>query len=582
MSQPADGQPDLQPELPLGAPPLPEGVPPVPARMLNEYVYCPRLAYLEWVQGEWQDNADTVSGRLGHSRVDKPRRSTAEKLEDDPTGDEHIHITSLHLTSERLGITAKLDLAELAGQRAVPVDYKNGKRPHVAKGAHEPERVQLCVQGMLLEDAGFEVTEGVLYFMGSRERVIVKFDDELRQQTANALAALRLLVMGGQIPPPLIDSPKCSRCSLASICLPDETWLMRGGASVPRPIALREPAGLPLYVQARGAKVSKAGNVLEIRVDDSKVAEARIAEVSQVVLQGGVYITAPALHDLMARAVPVTWLSHGGWFLGHTIGTGHRNVELRTAQYRASFDPAACLRIAREVVVGKIRNQRTLLRRNCKDDALEEEVLNAFRFDVQAAGRARGLPELLGMEGNSAARYFQHFARMLRAPSEEEASQSGWAFDFNRRNRRPPTDPVNALLSYAYSLLTRHVHTALSAVGFDPYRGFYHQPRYGRPALALDVMEPFRPLIADSAVIMVINNGEVTPGDFVRVQDSVNLTESGRKTFIAAFERRLEQEATQPLFGYTASYRQIIEVQCRMLGRHLLGETPDWPSFTTR
>jgi CRISPR-associated endonuclease Cas1 len=169
---------------------------------------------------------------------------------------------------------------------------------------------------------------------------------------------------------------------------------------------------------------------------------------------------------------------------------------------------------------------------------------------------------------------------MLRPP--DGAAADDWPFDFERRTRRPPTDPVNAKLSYAYALLARSVAVTLTAVGFDAQRGFYHQPRYGRPALALDMMEPFRPLIADSAVLMAINNGEVGPKDFVRAGGAVNLHERSRRAFIAGFERRMSQQVTHPVFGYAAQYRQIIELQCRLLGRHLLGEIERWPAFTTR
>jgi CRISPR-associated endonuclease Cas1 len=155
-------------------------------------------------------------------------------------------------------------------------------------------------------------------------------------------------------------------------------------------------------------------------------------------------------------------------------------------------------------------------------------------------------------------------------------------FDFTTRNRRPPTDPVNALLSYAYTLLVRSWTVALTAVGFDAYRGFYHQPRYGRPALALDMMEPFRPLIADSSVLQAINNGEVRPSDFIGAAGSVALTDDGRKRFIGAFERRLSHEITHPLFGYKLSYRRLLELQARLLSRHLLGELAEFPNFTTR
>jgi CRISPR-associated endonuclease Cas1/CRISPR-associated protein Cas4 len=569
-----------QTPLPLDAPPLPAGTPHLPARMLNEYVYCPRLAYLEWVQGEWAESADTAEGKHVHRRVDRRSGTPPDPAASGEEAAPVIHVRSIELSSDVLGIVARLDLAEFEGRRAVPVDYKRGKRPHVARGAYEPERVQLCAQALLLEEHGYEVPEGVLYFAASRERVKVEFDPELRAATREAAAGLRLVAMGGQMPPPLENSPKCPRCSLAPICLPDELHYLRTQETPPRPLAVGQAPALPMYVQARGAKVAKKGDVLEISIDDEKAGSARLMDVSQVVLQGGVYLTGPALHELMAREIPVTWLSSGGWFLGHTVGLGHKNVELRSAQFRASFDPRQCLQLARDIVVAKIRNQRTLLRRNWKRGDLPERLLSEFRNDIDAAERAHDLPQLLGAEGNAAARYFRHFHEMLSLPAGED--HTDWAFDFERRTRRPPTDPVNALLSYAYSLLTRSVAVTLTAVGFDAYRGFYHQSRYGKPALALDVMEPFRPLIADSVVLTAINNGEIGPADFVRAAGAVNLNERGRRAFIASFERRMSQEITHPLFGYAAQYRQVIEIQCRLLGRHLLGEVDRYPNFTTR
>jgi CRISPR-associated endonuclease Cas1/CRISPR-associated protein Cas4 len=565
-----------QPELPLPFPDLAQDLPLLPARMLNEYQYCPRLAYLEWVQGEWAESADTVEGKRVHARVDRPggELPPPEALADEAS----IRARSITLSSNRLGLIAKMDLVESEGGAVIPVDYKRGKRPHVAKGAYDPERVQLCAQGLILEEHGYRCAEGVLYFAESRERVTVAFDEELRALTRNAIDGLRLVAAGGTIPPPLVDSPKCPRCSLVGICLPDEVNYFKRGEAEPRPLAVLRDAALPVYVQARSAKVAKQGETLEIYVEDEKVKSARLAEVSQLVLMGNVYLTTPALHELMAREIPVSWHSHGGWFVGHTFGTGHKNVELRTAQYRASFDPAACLRLAKGFVVAKIQNGRTLLRRNWKEGEPPDTMLEAFKFDIDQARRAKTLPELLGVEGNAAARYFGNFRNVLRQDGEKE----GFGFDFAKRNRRPPTDPVNALLSFAYSLLARTWTMTLSAVGFDPYRGFYHQPRYGRPALALDLMEPFRPLVADSSVIQAINNGELRPSDFVSAAGSVALDADGRKRFIAAFERRLDHEVTHPQFGYRVSYRRVLELQARLLGRHLLGEIDDYPNFVTR
>ena len=552
--------------------------PPIPARILNEFVYCPRLAYLEWVQKEWAESSDTVEGRRTHRRVDKKGGELSDPDEDTS---EHIKIArSVELSSPKLNLVAKIDLVESKEGTAVPVDYKRGKRPHTSKNAYDPERVQLCAQGLLLEEHGYKCTEGVLYFAGSRERVRIPFDAELRALTLDSLDRLRHVVDGGRIPPPLENSPKCPRCSLVGICLPDEINLLRTMESEVRPIAVRRTHALPVYVQENRAKVATSGERLVISVADAKQAEARLGETSQLVVMGNTYITTPTIHELMRREIPITWMSYGGWFLGHTVGAGHANVELRTAQYRASFDERKCLSLARGWVQAKIRNCRVLLRRNWQEDSGEEEraqVLLDLKRLAERAGRTQEMDTLLGIEGAAAAKYFQSFSNLLKAQAD-----SSLEFDMANRNRRPPRDPVNALLSFGYAMLTRTFVTTLSATGLDVYRGFYHQPRYGRPALALDMMEPFRPLIVDSTVITAINTGTIKAKDFVRTPAGTNLTSGGRKKFIASFERRLGQEVAHPLFDYRIEYRRLLESQSRLLGRHLLGEIPNYPNFVTR
>ena len=547
----------------------------MPARMVNEYQYCPRLAYLEWVQGEWAESEDTVEGRYAHRRVNRDGGKLPPPSE--VAGDVRLHARSVTLSSDALGLIAKMDLIESEDGSVIPVDYKRGRRPHVKGGAYDPERVQLCAQGLLLREHGYQCDEGVLYFVASRERVRIPLDDELIQATEAAIAGLRSLAQSGTIPPPLRDSPKCPRCSLVGICLPDEINHLSRSSPEPRPIAVPNTEALPLYVQARGAKIAKSGETLVVTIDDEKVATARLAETSQVVLMGSIYVTAPCLQELMWRGIPVTWHSHGGWFYGHTVGNGHKNVELRTAQYRASFDEATCLRFAKGLVSAKIRNCRTLLRRNWKRSDDNRDVMIELKEDSRRADRSQSIPELLGVEGTAAARYFGAFPAMI-SPNDSESA----AFDFKKRNRRPPTDPVNALLSFAYSLLVRAWTVTLTAVGFDAFRGLYHQPRYGRPALALDLMEPFRPIVADSVVLQVINNGEVRTTDFKFAGESVALTPDGRRKFIAAFERRMDHEVVHPLFGYRVSYRRLMEMQARLFGRFLLGELSSYPNFLTR
>jgi len=229
-------------------------------------------------------------------------------------------------------------------------------------------------------------------------------------------------------------------------------------------------------------------------------------------------------------------------------------------------------------VAGKIRNQRTLLQRNHIEP--KRATLAGMKEMADRAERAESLQELLGIEGNAARLYFGDFAGMIKP--DEGAGAAELSFDFDGRNRRPPRDPVNALLSLAYSLLAKDLTVASYAVGFDPYIGFYHQPRYGRPALALDLMEPFRPLIADSAVLTAVNTGMVTVRDFVRVGGSVALSAGGRKGFFRAYELRMDTLVTHPLFDYRVSYRRLLEIQARMLARVLDGEIGEYPVFTTR
>lgn len=544
----------------------------IPARIINEHTYCPRLAYLEWVQGEWAASFDTVEGSHAHRRVDKEGDSLPAA--GDTTDDDRIHARSVSLSSDTLGVVAKVDLVEMENGVVTPVDYKKGKRPHVPKGAYDPERVQLCVQGLLLREAGYQCDEGVLYFVASRERVKVVFDDELIQLTMASIRGMRDSAINANMPPPLEDSPKCPRCSLVGICLPDEVNYLRKAEEKPRPLAVGGDHARALYVQHHHARVRKKGHTLSVEVDDQAVSSVRLAETSQVVAMGNVYITTPTLHELMRREIPVSWYSYGGWFLGHTVGTGHKNVELRTAQYEKSFDESFCLQLAKQFTRAKIMNCRTFMRRNWRGEVRPVALARDLKMDADNVDRAANLQSLLGIEGSAASRYFSHFNYLLKDDELE--------FDFSGRNRRPPKDPVNALLSFAYSMLVRTWTNTLTAVGFDAYRGFYHQPRYGRPALALDMMESFRPLIADSVVVQVINNGEVRAKDFIRVGESTALKPDARKRLIAAYERRLSHEITHPIFEYKASYRRILEIQARLLARHLLGELDEYPEFRTR
>jgi CRISPR-associated protein Cas1 len=277
----------------------------------------------------------------------------------------------------------------------------------------------------------------------------------------------------------------------------------------------------------------------------------------------------------------------GGWFYGVTRGHSLKNVFTRVEQFRRARDPAACLWLSRSFVAGKIRNQRTMLMRNHLEPP--PPILAKLKNSANTARDAQTLEELLGIEGAAAAFYFQQFSGMIKVEDElataEPSSlktQLRFNFDFAGRKRRPPTDPVNALLSLAYSLLAKDCTIAALTVGFDPYVGFYHQPRFGRPALALDVMEEFRPLIAESCVLTAINNRMITEKDFVRAGRAVNLSAAGRKQFFVAYEGRMNHIVTHPIFDYKVTYRRALELQFRILARYITGEIDEYVPFMTR
>ena len=578
----------------------------LPARMVNEYTYCPRLFFYEWVEQVFAHSADTVEGALRHQKLE--RKSDELLPAGEAAADEKIHARSVQLSSETHKLIAGIDLVEGEGSVVTPVEYKRGRPRDGAEGpeAWDADRVQVCVQALVLRDNGFTVNEAVVYYDSTKQRVRIPIYEALVTQTLDTVSRARAAATAGLIPPPLIDSPKCPRCSLVGICLPDETAAMmrfrqeaRGDdrqltlfeppeeAATPEPpddepmrrlVPARDDLR-PLYVTGHGLTVGKSGEVLQIRDPDRKkpIQEVRVSAVSQVNLYGNIQLTATALQGLCWSERPVSHFSHGGWFYGITQGLGLKNVFLRRDQFRRADDGGFCLRIARALVVSKIRNQRTLLQRNHIEPP--PIVLRRLKSLSADAAEATSQPELLGIEGTAARLYFGEFNGMLKG---EEGEPGLPTFDMAGRNRRPPRDPVNALLSFVYALLVKDLTIACHAVGFDPFIGFFHQPRFGRPAMALDLMEPFRPLVADSTVLSAVNTRMVTPDDFIRAGDAVALTAAGRKGILRAYEQRMDTLITHPLFGYRVNYRRVLEIQTRLLARVVTGEIATYPTFETR
>jgi CRISPR-associated protein Cas1 len=475
---------------------------PIPARILDEHAYCPRLAYIEWVGRDFADNADTADGTFVHRRTDRSRGRPPEATPDDGETTSR-RSTSVDVSSERLGLVAKIDILEAAGGRVVPVEMKRGRPRDGEVPLWEPELVQLCAQALILRDSGYRVERAEVCFAETRTRHVIELTEELQQRTRAAADELRANAARSVPPPPLVDSPKCPRCSLVGICLPDEVNALRDdNASAPRRLVAADSPAEPLYASKPGSRVTRRGGRVVAIEDGVEVASRRLLDVSQIAVFGNVDVGSALLRARFDAGIPVQWLTMGGWLSGVATGMPSKNVMVRMRQHRAASIGAGDL--ASAFVAGKLRNQRTLLRRHGGPDA--RAAVAQIASLARAAEEERDPASLLGIEGTGARLYFERFGGLLRG---EEAA----TFAFDERNRRPPRDPVNALLSFVYAMLAKDAVTALLAAGLDPYVGLFHRSGFGRPALALDLMEEMRPLVGDSTVLMAINNGEVGQRD---------------------------------------------------------------------
>jgi CRISPR-associated protein Cas1 len=345
--------------------------------------------------------------------------------------------------------------------------------------------------------------------------------------------------------------------------------------SDPRRLYPARDRATPFYVQEQGARIGKTGERLTVTKDGESIGETRLIDTSQVVIFGNVQISAQAMHLLMDKGLPIIHFSTGSWFHGLSHGMGIENAYSRAAQYAAAADPRQCSRFTIPLVYAKAANQRALILRNgsgeSKDRCVSALAVHLKTLDPAADTGVPLSPDWLrGWEGQSAAYYFAAFSGMLKTGELPD-------FDFTTRNRRPPKDPVNALLSFTYALLVKECLVALWSEGLDPWWGLYHRPRHGRPALALDFMEPFRPIIADSVVITAINTGMVRPRDFEANANGCAMKPAAKKALLRAWEQRLDQIFTHPEFSYRCSWRTILRIQVRLLVRLLRGDIPSLP-----
>ncbi|MFZ9936247.1 MAG: CRISPR-associated endonuclease Cas1, partial [Luteolibacter sp.] len=424
-------------------------LPPMPVRRLHNFLYCPRLFYLQWVEDLFAENAETASGSAVHKWVDDPSHLRDQDLD----LAERAALRSVSVESETLGLTGVVDLIEDTGNGRELLDYKRGAPLRDCNGDPAPKEndaTQVAAYAMLLREQGLEIARATIYYAAERKRVPVHLTAELESRTHAAIKTARAIAASGECPPPLKDDPRCLHCSAYSICLPNESIYWSG--IIPDPPKEKEPPRPPgdegeiLVVQNPRAFVGRKGGEITVSLEKETVSRHPMEQLQSVYLYGAVQISTQALHGCLERSIPVAYFSPAGRFLGMTGGLPTSGTDARRGQYRLHEEPGLRAKLASRILSAKIHNQRVMLMRN--GHAPKPVIAKLAELRDQAGDGNRTLDTLRGIEGLAAALYFEHFGTMLKGTAFEN-------FDFNGRNRRPPKDPVNAMLSQGYSILAK-------------------------------------------------------------------------------------------------------------------------------
>jgi CRISPR-associated protein Cas1 len=334
-----------------------------------------------------------------------------------------------------------------------------------------------------------------------------------------------------------------------------------------------------VYVTTEGASMRKDGENLVVEVDGSERARVPFHMLASLVVFGGIYVSPPLMQACAAGGITIVLLDRAGRFQARIEGPVTGNVLLRRAQYRASDRPEE---IVRSFIIGKIANQRAVLMRSLRDygDDHDQETREAVETAIKRLARLmrltefsnEGLDSLRGYEGEAASLYFGVFDHLIRSPDA--------GMRWTGRSRRPPLDPVNALLSFLYTLLTHDCRSAAESVGLDPAVGFLHRDRPGRPSLALDLMEELRPVLADRLALSLINRRQLREKDFERRDGgAVMMSDDARKTVLTAWQERKKEERIHPFIEEKVPLGLVAYLQAQMLSRHLRGDLDAYPPW---
>lgn len=486
-------------------------------------------------------------------------------------------IRSLALEDASLGICGVIDLLRKNDDGSWTLfDYKHGSALIDSSGkatAKEADSFQIQAYACLAERHAMKISSGVVFYAETRTFVNVDLHDK-EAQVQKVILEVRHTIQDG-MPPPLENDNRCLFCSMYPVCLPDETRAWRSQRRVPsaiRPPLAEDDPGEVLVVQNSRAWLSKKGDTIVVSENGVQLSAHPLHLLRSIFLYGAAQLSTQLIQTCLTCNIQVTFFSPAGKYIGRLDSLSISGLDSRFGQYKIASHEAMSVKLGHAIIRAKISNQRTLLLRNMKDK--NEDALKTLAGLKNEIRRCRTREELMGVEGRAAAVYFEHFSKMLNVPF--------FAEHFNGRNRRPPRDPVNAMLSLGYSVLSSEVAGICASVGLDPACGVLHTPRFGRSALALDIMEEFRPLIVDSTVISLVNRGCISEDDFVFSSQGCALKKSGHQAFWGAYARRMSEELTHPMFHYRMTYRRLIEVQIRQLWRIFRGDQTCYHPIITR
>jgi CRISPR-associated protein Cas1 len=525
---------------------------------LHALAYCPRLFYLEEVEELYTQNAAVFAGRRLHAEL--------EKQEDEDWED-------LYLESEELGLRGRVDALRTRDGQIIPYEHKRGRchrDDHKRPQAWDSDQLQILAYCCLLETAlGIVVSEGRIRYHADNVLVRVPLDDAGRTSVREAIERGRHLRASLHRPPVTENERLCARCSLSPVCLPEEARLSHNQEWQPIRLFPKDDERQTLHILEPGTTVGRAGEQLKIARRGQPVEKVPAQQVGQVILHSFSQISTQALHFCIHQGIGVHWISGGGRYVG-SFDSRQGSIQRRVRQYKALSQADLGLSLAQKLVECRGRGQRQFLmrgKRGLKGKSVKlERTISQMKALLQQVPKAQSLESLLGIEGNLAALYFGALPCILGKEISSELRFTG-------RNRRPPKDRFNALLSFGYALLIKDVTNAIVTVGLEPALGFYHQPRTQAPPLALDLMEIFRVPLVDLPVTASVNRGQWDVlADFDVRGQQVWLSEAGRRKFVGLYEQRQEETWKHPAMGYSLTYRRLLELEVRLLEKEWMGE----------